>query len=172
MERIVILGPPGAGKSTFARSLADRVGLQASHLDALFYGPGWTSGDTTTFRARVADALAGERWISDGNFIAATADLRFPAADTIIVIEQPRWRRIVRAIARAVWSDTTRADLPAGCRDSFDLALLRDIWSYERRDMPAIEAALQRHASHAQVIRLDGDAAMAAFLRALANVAT
>ncbi len=164
MERIVVLGSPGAGKSRFARTLGERLGLPVIHLDALYYGPGWGAGESEDFRRRLAERMAGGRWITDGNFVSQTADLRFPAADTNVILDQPAWLRIARAAGRAVRPDISRPDLPTGCRDSFDMKLLTDILRFERRDKPKIDAAIARHARGAQVFRLEGDARIRAFL--------
>jgi adenylate kinase family enzyme len=61
MERVVILGCAGTGKSTLARRLGAKTGLPVVHLDALFWEPGWQESDPAVFRQRVTEALAGGR---------------------------------------------------------------------------------------------------------------
>ena len=53
------------------------------------------------FRARVREALAGGRWVSEGVYISRTFDLRLPQADLIVWLDQPRWLRFVRVAWRA-----------------------------------------------------------------------
>src|SRR6266496_3263394 len=102
MKRIAILGGPGSGKSTLARRLGQRLQLPVIHLDMLFWRPGWTWPDISAFRERVAKAIAGEAWISDGNYVLTTFDLILPRADAIIIIERPRWLRLVRVLWRTL----------------------------------------------------------------------
>ncbi len=41
VERITIIGCPGAGKSTLTRTLSKRLGLPAVHCDKLHWSAGW-----------------------------------------------------------------------------------------------------------------------------------
>jgi len=116
MRRIVILGNAGSGKSTLARRLGARLGFPVVHLDVLFWEPDWKEPDNEAFRARVGAAIAGDAWVSDGNYLSRTFDLRLPRADLVIWLDTPRltclWRVLVRsALARP------RPDLPAGCEE-------------------------------------------------------
>src|SRR5438046_1897539 len=70
MRRIVVVGVPGAGKTTLAVELAGRLGIPRVECDALFWGPSWTPTPPVEFRARVAAATAGEAWVTDGNYAA------------------------------------------------------------------------------------------------------
>ncbi len=168
MNRVVVFGGTGAGKSTLARAMGERLGIAVCHLDAIYYAPGWQDPAPEAFRARIAEAVAGERWISEGNFIRLTADLKLPRADAVVWIEQPRWRRMWRAVRRG-WRDRERdrPDLAPGCRDHVDATLLRDVLKFDREYRPMIEDALARHAPAALVIRLRGDRAVRAFLDTL-----
>jgi len=148
MQRVMVLGCGGSGKSTFARELGDRTGLPAVHLDLLFWQPGWTPAPEAQARAALAEALAGERWIADGDFLDdGAADARFARADTVVWLDLPRrlclWRigwRLLRDRRRR------RPDLPAGCRESFDPAFLRWVWSYpgRRAEVAAVLDAVAR----------------------------
>ena len=91
MQRIVILGCSGAGKSTFAQALGARLGLPVVHLDALFWRPGWKEPEPESFRMAVAAAVAGDAWITDGNYAGRTFDLLLPRADAVLFVHQPRW---------------------------------------------------------------------------------
>lgn len=167
MNRILIIGSPGGGKSTLTRALARKLDLPITHLDVLWWKPGWVESSLLEFRAKVAAAVAQERWIIDGNF-ANTFDLRMPRADTIIWIDQPLHICLWRAVWRtATHFGRTRPDLAQGCPEKYDLAFYRYIWHFKRDNHPLIAQGIAQHGPQAKLIRLRNDRAIAAFINAL-----
>jgi adenylate kinase family enzyme len=163
MQRVVILGCSGAGKSTFARALGDRLGLPVVHLDALFWQPGWREPKQEAFRAAVAAAIADDAWITDGNYVSRTFDLRLPRADAVIFIDQPRWLCLVRILWRWLTNfGRTRADLAEGCPETFDWPFFLWTWNFRRQSQPRILEEAARYPT--PITHLRGDAAMARFL--------
>jgi adenylate kinase family enzyme len=139
MERVVVLGPGGAGKTELANRLSRRTGLPVVHLDVLFWEPGWTPAPREDARRKLAEAIARERWTLDGNFLDDIDDSRFDRADTVIFVDLPRRTCLWRVLTRLMRNrNRMRADLPEGCREGFDFALLRWIWRYPRTDRPHV----------------------------------
>ena|SRR5215469_13758330 len=164
MQRVVILGCSGAGKSTFARALGAKLGLPVVHLDVLFWRPGWTEPEPEAFRAAVAAAHAGERWVSEGNFVGRTFDLRMPRADTIIFIDQPRWLCVSRILWRWLTAfGRTRSDMAQDCFEKLDWDFFLWVWNFERDSQPRTLREAARYET--PVMRLRGDRGMADFLR-------
>src|SRR5258706_6066886 len=109
MTRIVLLGPAGSGKTTFARRVNMRTGLQALCLDDIWRAE-WGRDDVPAFRALMLEAHAGESWISDENFAVATFDIRLPRATLIVWLDRPRWLCALRAIGRIFRKDSDHRD--------------------------------------------------------------
>jgi len=104
MERINVVGTSCSGKTTLARALATRLGVPHVELDALYWDRNWTPVPDDVFRARVIDAVRGERWLIDGGY-SPVRDLTWSRADTVVWLDYPmplvlaRWaRRTVRRI--------------------------------------------------------------------------
>src|SRR3978361_854472 len=91
MRRIIIVGCQGSGKTRLALKLGRKLGVPVVHLDRLYWRPGWKASDKASFRARVADAIAGESWVIDGSYWGLAFDLGLVRADTLVVIDRPRW---------------------------------------------------------------------------------
>src|ERR1700710_951001 len=90
MERILVMGSSGSGKSTFARRLSDITGIPMVSLDALFWRPGWVESDAAEFQTRVAEAASQARGIMDGDYISHDAShVRRGAADTVFWFDLP-----------------------------------------------------------------------------------
>ncbi len=164
MNRILIIGCSGGGKSTLSRALSARLDMPVTHLDVLWWKPGWTESTYDEFRPKVAAACAGDRWIIDGNF-SRTFDIRMPRADTIIWIDQPRWL----CLWRAFWRTTTqfgsnRPDLAPGCPEKYDWEFYKFIWNYRRDNIPKIEQGIAQYGAQAKVFRLRSDGEIAVFL--------
>lgn len=166
MQRVVILGCSGSGKSTLAVKLGQRLGLPVVHLDLLYWEPGWQVPDPDDFLARTAAALAGGRWVSEGNY-RETFPLRLPHADAVIVLDTPRRLCLWRVLRRSVFERGKRPDLPAGCPEHTNWALLKFIWRFSRRTWPRIEAARIEFGADVPVTRLRGRREVAAFLARL-----
>jgi adenylate kinase family enzyme len=105
VKRVAVVGVSGSGKSTFASALSARTGLPLVELDALYWGPNWTPREHSDFRAAVARAVAGNAWITDGNYSSAR-DLVWSAADTLVWLDFGLplilWRLLRRSFLR--WS--------------------------------------------------------------------
>ena len=117
-QRLIVLGTSGSGKTTLAKALAALLDAPFVELDALNWGPGWTAVATETFRAQVAAATAGERWVVDGGY-AAARDLLWPRADVIIWLDYPIWVNLWRLFWRACRRIRSREELWNGNRESF-----------------------------------------------------
>jgi adenylate kinase family enzyme len=127
MQRINVVGTSCSGKTTVARTLASRLGLPHVELDALFWGPDWTPVPSDLFRARVAEAVAGDEWVLDGGY-AIVRDLTWHRVDTVVWLDYPMplvfWRYLRRTISRI---RTGREFWPGtGNRESLRHALARD----------------------------------------------
>jgi adenylate kinase family enzyme len=173
MPRIVIVGNAGTGKSTFADRLGSKLNLPVIHLDAICWQPGWKRLPHDEFRARIAEAISGDAWITDGNFAELTFDLRLPRADALIWVEQPRFICFWRVIRRAL-RNHFRADenLAPGCRERFDSRFfdrLRFILKFDRVNRPKIEKLRQIHGFNVPLVTLRGNREIAEFLAQAKN---
>ena len=127
--------------------------------------PGWRYRDAADARERVRAIVGTPEWVMDGNF-AETFDLRMPRADTLVWLDYPRVTCIRRIVTRTIRNYGRRTpDLPDGCPETFDAAVLRFAWRFPAESRPQISASLARYGRHLQVFRLLNDRDVAEFVR-------
>ena len=162
-QRVVVKGTSGVGKSTFAATLARRLGVPFIQLDALHHGPNWSEPPDGVFRARVRDAMDGapDGWVVDGNYGTKLGATVLGAADTIVWLDLPLrvmfprlWRRTMHRIVNKVelWNGNRES-----WRDQFASRETIFFWAVRshfehRREWPA------RFASEPRLVRLRSDA--------------
>lgn len=143
MQRVLIIGCAGAGKSTLARKLTEKTGLPVVHLDALFWKPGWVESEREDFDARVLAELEKPAWIIDGNY-ARTLPMRLEKCDTVIYLDFPRLLCILGVLKRVLTTyGTVRPDMPEGCPERFDWEFLKWVWNFNRNNREKIYAQLK-----------------------------
>lgn len=86
MNRILVIGSPGSGKSTFSRKLSGILEIPLTHLDMLFWNEDKTTVDNHIFLKRLDKALSGESWIIDGNYLN-TLEIRLKKSDTVFFLD-------------------------------------------------------------------------------------
>jgi len=144
-QRTAVIGIAGAGKTTLASRLAQRLGIPHVELDALHWGPNWTPVSLELFRERVSRALSGDAWTADGNY-SRVRDIVWGRADTVVWLDYSLPLVVGRATRRTLKRILTREELWDGNRERFWAAFFgRDsiIWwalsTYRRkkREFPA-----------------------------------
>jgi len=145
MERVLVLGSPGAGKSTFARRLAERSGLPLIHLDKYFWRPGWVEPPPDEWQRTIEKLLQEPRWIMDGDY-SRTLGLRLQRADTTFLLDTPRWLNTARVMRRIISGyGRTRPDLADNCPERLDWEFLKYVWNYPQKLRPRIANMLEEH---------------------------
>lgn len=134
MDRIVIIGCPGAGKSTAARRLARITGLPLIHLDRHYWLPGWVRPDDETWRVKVHDLVCQPRWIMDGNY-SGTLDLRLAMADTLIHLDFSTFVCASRVMRRTLTrlGRQRGQELDERCPERLDWPFFRFVLEYRSR---------------------------------------
>jgi len=120
MRRIVVVGTSGSGKSTLARELSRRMNVPHVELDALHWGPNWTEAPRDVFRRRVEQAVAGDAWVVDGNYLSVR-DIVHTRADTIVWLDYSMSVVFGRVLLRSLRRAIHREELWAGNRESLRL---------------------------------------------------
>lgn len=88
-ERILVIGSPGSGKSTFARALGELTGLPLLYLDRLFWNADRTTVENQVFDQRLEQAMSqNQRWIMDGNY-SRTLDRRLARCYRVFFLDYP-----------------------------------------------------------------------------------
>lgn len=88
MNRIMIIGCPGSGKSTFSKKLHQITELPLYHLDMMYWNADKTTVDKVVFKERLFNTIQLDKWIIDGNYVS-TMELRLQACDTVIFLDYP-----------------------------------------------------------------------------------
>jgi adenylate kinase family enzyme len=102
VQRVLILGRGGAGKSTAARRLGAITGLPVTELDAHFWQPDLSPTPTEEWSAFQRSLAASERWIIDGDLGAHDVLApRLERADTVLLLDL--------SFARCAWRAARRS---------------------------------------------------------------
>lgn len=133
---MVILGPGGAGKSTFAATLAEMTRLPSVELDSLFWDPDRRPTPPEKWAAIQEDLASKLMWILDGDLGPYDVlEPRLRAADTIVILDFSPWRSGWRALRRS--------------RERLDF--WRWVWTWRRAYRPLLMASIANCASGAEV---------------------
>jgi len=130
MERILVLGPCGAGKSTLAVKLGERLGLPVIHLDQHFWRSGWQEPAPDEWAAQVEELIARPSWVMDGNY-GGTLARRLKRAQLVVNLDYPRRVFFPRMLWRSIRQlGRTRPDMTPGCAERLDREFIRYTWRY------------------------------------------
>lgn len=140
MKRIMIIGCPGSGKSTFARSLTEKTGLPLHYLDMMYWNPDRTTKPKEEFRAALRETVALPEWIIDGNY-GSTLEIRMEACDTVIFLDYPPEVCIAGVEARR---GKPRADMP-WVETEPDFEFIEFIKKFNEESRPRVIELLEKY---------------------------
>lgn len=107
--RILVVGSPGSGKSTFSTKLHQITGLPLIHLDDEYWLTGWTRPCKKNWEIKLNKILKCEHWIIEGNYFS-TFEKRLTACNLVIILSAPTYKCLWRAAKRGIvryWGDTS-----------------------------------------------------------------
>lgn len=164
MQRVMVIGCCGAGKSTFAKALHGITHLELLHLDSYYWKPNWVESDSESWKKTVQAMADKSNWIIDGTY-GGTIDIRIKRADTIIYLDYPTWRCLWRIAKRIVkyWG-TVRPDMPAGCEERFDLNFIHYVATFNFLKRDVLMKKVNAHRDSKQVHIIKNDEAVIDFL--------
>ena len=166
MERIIIIGCGGAGKSTLAQKLGEKLDIPVVHLDKLFWKPGWVEMPKDEFDELLRQEMAKERWIMDGNF-NRTLPERIARCDTLIYLDFNRFTCLMGVLKRVLTTyGTVRPDMGEGCPERIDFTFLKWVWNFNKNKREG-NYRLLNEAAHAETIVLKNRRAVKKFLSQL-----
>ena len=136
MERILIIGNAGSGKSTFARALAQKSGLPLVHLDQLYWNGCWEHVSKEEFDILLQAELEKPQWIIDGNF-NRTLPHRLEYCDHVFFFDMPTWLCLWGITKRLLTNyGKSREDMGGNCPERLDknkLELCRHVLNFNKQ---------------------------------------
>ena len=134
MKKVIIIGCPGSGKTTFAEKLNRYTGLPLFYLDAIWHKPDKTHISREEYDRRLAQILEMDEWIIDGNY-SRTIEPRMKMSDTVFLFDLPTkvclqgaTERLGKARCDIPWIDTKLDPKFKDEIEQFPLKALPDIY--------------------------------------------
>ena len=147
MRKIIVIGCPGSGKTTFARKLRDKTGLPLYYLDAIWHKPDKTHIPREEFDARMAEILPTDQWIIDGNY-SRTLEIRMRACDTVFFFDLPTQVCLEGAVARV---GKVREEMP-WIETELDPEFKKEIEDFPSKNLPTTYALFEKYSDKRIVI--------------------
>lgn len=166
MQRVLVMGCSGSGKSTFACKLAAQRGLPFVSIDQIYWQPGWVEPRASEFSARMTCEAEKPAWVMDGNYTShGASELRRERADTVIWFDLPRWLCMLSVVHRIVAGyGRVRPEMTPGCPERLDLVFLRYVWNYRAVHRPTALAYFAKLRPDQQFVTFTRRAEAKAFL--------
>ena len=140
MKKIIVIGCPGSGKTTFAEKLCDKIEIPLFYLDAIWHKPDRTHISRDEFDVRLDEILKLESWIIDGNY-SRTVERRIEACDTVFLFDLPTEVCLEGATLRL---GKGRYDIP-WIDTALDPKLKEEIENFTVKNLPIIYDLLEKY---------------------------
>ena len=146
MEKVIVIGCPGSGKSTFAEKLNKCTGLPLYYLDAIWHKPDRTHITRAEYDEKLSEIFATQEWIIDGNY-SRTIEVRMQRCDTVFLFDLPTEVCIQGATARL---GRERYDVP-WIDTELDPRFKQEIEDFPTKVLPGIYALIDKYRAGRQV---------------------
>ena len=140
MKKIIVIGCPGSGKTTFAEKLNKKMGIPLFYLDAIWHKPDRTHISREEYDSRLAEILKLDSYIIDGNY-SRTMESRIAACDTVFLFDLPLEDCLEGAISRL---GKARYDLP-WIDTELDDNFRKQIEEFGSNNLPQIYELLEKY---------------------------
>ncbi len=143
MQRIMIIGGHGAGKTTLALRLGKATGLPVIHIDKSYHLPRWKLRPYREALAELEAYTLADRWIMDGDDFRSFGP-RLKLTDLIVYLHVSTVKRVLRYSKRAIKGfGKSRVDLPDGCKGKLGISGLKWVaFGYPLKMRPAMHKAM------------------------------
>ncbi|WP_289857011.1 hypothetical protein [uncultured Muribaculum sp.] len=147
MRKVIVIGCPGAGKSTFSRKLAEKTGLPIHYLDMIWHLPDRTTLPRDKFIMRLDEISAKEEWIIDGNYLHSLP-MRLNRCDTVFFFDLPLAVCLAGAEERI---GKERKDMP-WIENQMDPEFRQWIIDFPKQQLPIIRKLLMEYKHKVNVV--------------------
>lgn len=146
MKKVIIIGCPGSGKTTFAEKLNNCTGLPLYYLDAIWHKPDKTHISREEYDERLAEIFKTPEWIIDGNY-NRTIETRLKECDTVFLFDLPSEVCLQGAAERI---GKGRYDLP-WIENELSPILKQTIEEFPFNSLPRIYELIEKYKSEKRV---------------------
>ncbi len=147
MKKVIIIGCPGSGKTTFSEKLQKQTGLPLYYLDAVWHKPDKTHISREEFDERIKEIFALSEWIIDGNY-NRTIEMRLKECDTVFLFDLPTEVCLQGATERI---GKGRYDLP-WLETELDPEFAGFIKDFKENSLPKIYNLLEKYKNEKQIV--------------------
>ena len=129
----MVYGVTGAGKTTLARKISEKSGIQWHSVDDLTWEPGWQQVPVDEQRRRIHAICDGDRWVLDTAY-GTWRDIPLARVELIVALDYPRWLSFKRLLSRSVMRAIDKRPICNGNTESFRLMFSKEsilLWHFK-----------------------------------------
>ena len=144
INKIVIIGGPGTGKTTLAHKLGEKLNLPVYHIDGIHHLEDWKVRDKEERDRIILEKIENEKWIFDGTY-RTTLDKRVKNSDLTIFLDYSNMARLKGALGRFIKNHGKEKKEIPGCKEQLNIKFLKIVWNWKRDKRAFVVEILEKY---------------------------